>query len=126
MKQDILLAKKVLKVEAQAVLKLISRINQDFERSLDILERCAGRVIVTGMGKPGFIGRKIAATFASTGTPSLFLHPAEAIHGDLGMVTKQDVVLAISNSGETEEITKLLSISQIKHHLYQLTVAKSR
>ena len=101
MKQDQILAKKVLRVEAQAIRELIPRIGPAFERSLDLLERCAGRVVVTRMGKPGFIARKISAPFASTGTPSHFLHPAEATHGDLGLVTKQDVVIAISNSGET-------------------------
>lgn len=122
MKSDIQLAKKVLSVEAQAIQKLIPRIHRDFERALDLLEECSGRVIITGMGKPGFIGRKIAATLASTGTPSLFLHPAEAIHGDLGMVTKQDVVIAISNSGETEEITRLLStLKKIGAKLVALT-----
>ncbi|MBI4395255.1 MAG: KpsF/GutQ family sugar-phosphate isomerase [Candidatus Omnitrophica bacterium] len=122
MKSDLLLAKKILKVEAQAVQKLTCRINRSFERALDLVEQCSGRVVVTGMGKPGFIARKIAATFASTGTPSLFLHPAEAIHGDLGMVTKQDVILAISNSGETEEITRLLStIKKIGARLIALT-----
>ena len=122
MKQDLLLAKKVLKAESQAIHMLIGRINREFERALDLLQDCTGRVVVTGMGKPGLIGRKIAATFASTGTPSLFLHPAEAIHGDLGMVTKQDVVIAISNSGETEEITRLLStIKKIGARLIALT-----
>ena len=122
MKQDQILAKKVLRVEAQAIRELIPRIGPGFERSLDLLERCAGRVVVTGMGKPGFIARKISATFASTGTPSHFLHPAEATHGDLGMVTKQDVVIAISNSGETEEITRLLStIKKIGARLIALT-----
>ena len=122
MKSDIQLAKKVLSVEADAVKKLIPRINRDFERALDLLEHASGRVIITGMGKPGFIGRKMAATLASTGTPSLFLHPAEAIHGDLGMVTKQDVVIAISNSGETEEITRLLStLKKIGSKLIALT-----
>ncbi len=122
MKSDIRLAKKVLQVESDAVKKLTSHINRDFEQALDILEDCKGRVIITGMGKPGFIGRKIAATLASTGTPSQFLHPAEAIHGDLGMVTKQDVVIAISNSGETEEITRLLStIKKIGAKLIAMT-----
>ncbi len=122
MESDLKLAKKVLFVEAQAIKKLIPRINREFVRSLDLLEKCSGRVIVTGMGKPGFIGRKIAATLASTGTPSLFLHPAEAIHGDLGMVTRHDVVIAISNSGETEEITRLLStIKKIGSKLISLT-----
>ncbi len=110
MKQDRLLAQKVLRIEANAIKKLIPRINRNFEKALDLLAACAGRVVITGMGKPGLIGRKIAATMASTGTPSMFLHPAEAIHGDLGMVTRKDVVIAISNSGETEEITKLLSV----------------
>ncbi|OGX05249.1 MAG: hypothetical protein A3G87_06560 [Omnitrophica bacterium RIFCSPLOWO2_12_FULL_50_11] len=109
MKRDRELARKILHMESRAVRELIPRIDRNFERALDLLERCTGRVVLTGMGKPGFIGRKIAATLASTGTPSLFLHPAEAVHGDLGMVTKRDVVIAISNSGETEEITKLLS-----------------
>ena len=122
MKQDRLLARKVLKVEAQAIQKLMSRIDRDFERALDLMQQCSGRVVVTGMGKPGFIGRKIAATFASTGTPSFFVHPAEAIHGDLGMITKQDIVIAISNSGETEEITRLLStIKKIGARLIALT-----
>ena len=110
MKRDLQLAKRILQSEAKAILGLIRQVNQEFENALDLIENCMGRVIVTGMGKPGLIGRKIAATLASTGTPSLFLHPAEAVHGDLGMVTKQDVVIAISNSGETEEVTRLLSI----------------
>lgn len=109
MKNDRELARKILHIESRAVRELIPRIDRNFERALDLLERCTGRIVITGMGKPGFIGRKIAATLASTGTPSLFLHPADAVHGDLGMVTKQDVILAISNSGETEEITRLLS-----------------
>lgn len=122
MKQDRILAKRVLQIEAQAIKKIMSRINVDFEKALDLLEACPGRVVVTGMGKPGFIGRKIAATMASTGTPSLFLHPAEAIHGDLGMVTRKDVVIAISNSGETEEITKLLStIKKIGARIISMT-----
>ncbi len=110
MKKDKELAKQVLRSEAKAIQGLISRIDRQFEAAIDLIINAEGRVIVTGMGKPGLIGRKIAATLASTGTPSLFLHPAEALHGDLGMVTKSDVVLAISNSGETEEVTKLLSV----------------
>ncbi len=122
MKSDRTLAKKIIKVEADAIKALLSRIDQKFEKALSLLENASGRVIITGMGKPGLIGRKIAATLASTGTPSLFLHPAEAIHGDLGMVTRHDVVLAISNSGETEEITKLLStIKKIGSKLIALT-----
>ncbi|MFH0731991.1 MAG: KpsF/GutQ family sugar-phosphate isomerase [Candidatus Omnitrophota bacterium] len=103
-------AKKVLIVEANAIRQLIPRLTKDFEKATDIILACLGRVVVTGMGKPGIIGMKISATLSSTGTPSLFLHPAEAIHGDLGRVTKADVILALSNSGETEEILKLLPI----------------
>jgi len=122
MKSDLVLAKKIIKIESNAIGALSSRIDRKFEKTLDLLENAGGRIIITGMGKPGLIGRKIAATLASTGTPSLFLHPAEAIHGDLGMVTKQDVVIAISNSGETEEITKLLStIKKIGSKLIALT-----
>src|SRR3990167_9450550 len=109
MKEDRELAKKILRVESQTINRLISRLDSNFEKALDLMERCSGRVVVTGMGKPGFIGRKISATLSSTGTPSLFVHPAEAVHGDLGMITKRDVMIAISNSGETEEIVKLLS-----------------
>lgn len=122
MKSDRDLAKKIITIESDAIKAFLSRVDQKFEKALDLLEHANGRVVITGMGKPGLIGRKIAATLASTGTPSLFLHPAEAIHGDLGMVTKQDVVIAISNSGETEEITKLLStIKKIGSKLIALT-----
>jgi arabinose-5-phosphate isomerase len=101
-------AKRVLKVEAEAVLRMAERLGEEFERATGILQRCKGRVIVTGMGKSGLVGKKIAATLASTGTPAFFLHPAEASHGDLGTVTDKDVILAISNSGETEEIIGLI------------------
>lgn len=101
------IARKVLEIEAAAILDLVGRLDQSFDRAVEILFACSGRVVVTGMGKSGLIGNKISATFASTGTPSLFLHPAEAIHGDLGRIVKGDVVLAISNSGETEEILAL-------------------
>lgn len=103
-------AKKVLRIEAEAILALIDKINGEFSRAMEIILSCKGRVVVTGMGKSGLIGKKIAATLASTGTPALFLHPAEGIHGDLGMVMKGDVIIAISNSGETEEIVKLLPV----------------
>ena len=116
------LAKEVLKIEADAIRYLIDRIDDSFNKVIDIMFACTGRIVVTGMGKPGLIGRKIAATLASTGTPSVFMHPAEAIHGDLGMVTKEDVVLAISHSGETEEIVKLLNtIKKIGAKLIALT-----
>jgi arabinose-5-phosphate isomerase len=101
-------AKEVLRIEAAAISSLIGRIDKNFEKAVKIILTCNGKAVVTGMGKPGFIGAKISATFSSTGTPSLYLHPADAIHGDLGRVTKDDVVLAISNSGETEEIVRLL------------------
>ena len=105
MTQDV--ARKVFEIEAAAILDLVGRLDQRFDRAVELLFCCTGRVVVTGMGKSGLIGNKISATFASTGTPSLFLHPAEAIHGDLGRIVKGDVVLAISNSGETEEILAL-------------------
>jgi arabinose-5-phosphate isomerase len=101
-------AKRVLKIEADAVAALIDRIDERFEQAVEIILDCKGRVVVTGMGKSGLIGKKIAATLASTGTPALFLHPAEGIHGDLGMVTRGDTVIALSNSGETEEIARML------------------
>lgn len=101
-------ARKVLEIESQAILGLIPRIDEAYDRALDILVACRGRVVVTGMGKSGLIGQKISATLTSTGSPSLFLHPAEAIHGDLGTIVKGDAVLAISHSGETEELLGLL------------------
>jgi arabinose-5-phosphate isomerase len=101
-------AKEVLKIEAQAIHDLIKRIDKNFEKAVNIILKTKGRIIVTGMGKPGFIAQKISATLSSTGTPSLYLHPAEALHGDLGRVTKDDCIIAISNSGETEEIISLL------------------
>ena len=104
------IAKRVLQIEADAVLALKSRINGDFSRAVDIILACQGKVVVTGMGKSGLICQKIAATMASTGTPTFFLHPAEGIHGDLGMLAKGDVVIAISNSGETEEVCRILPV----------------
>ncbi|MFC1884219.1 SIS domain-containing protein [Thermodesulfobacteriota bacterium] len=101
-------AKEVLRIEAQSILALVERIDRKFEDTVDMILESKGRVILTGMGKSGLIARKISATLNSTGTPSLFLHPAEAIHGDLGMVTPDDVVLAISNSGQTSEINRIL------------------
>jgi arabinose-5-phosphate isomerase len=103
-------AKKVLKIEADAITALIERVGDGFVKSVELILACKGRVVVTGMGKSGLIGKKIAATLASTGTPALFLHPAEGIHGDLGMVTRGDIIIAISNSGSTEEIVKLLPV----------------
>lgn len=103
-------ARKVLRVEADAIYALIDRLGGEFTRAVEIIMSCKGRVVVTGMGKSGLIGKKIAATLASTGTPALFLHPAEGIHGDLGMVMRGDVIIAISNSGTTEEIVKILPV----------------
>jgi arabinose-5-phosphate isomerase len=101
-------ARRVLRIEAEAIGELLARLDARFEQVANLLMECKGRVVVTGMGKSGLIGRKIAATFSSTGTPSVFLHPAEAVHGDLGMLMRDDVVLAISYGGETEEIIALL------------------
>ncbi len=103
-------AKDVLKAEAEGILGLIERIGSEFEKAIDLIMQARGRVIVTGMGKSGLVARKISATLSSTGTPSFFLHPAEAIHGDLGMVTRNEVVIAISNGGRTPEINTLLPI----------------
>jgi arabinose-5-phosphate isomerase len=101
-------AKKVLRIEAEAISDLIERIDDRFERAVELLYACRGRAVVTGMGKSGIICRKIAATLNSIGTPAVFLHPADAIHGDLGMIVAGDVVLALSNSGETAELIRLL------------------
>ncbi len=101
-------ARKVLRIEAQAVLDLIDRVDDRFVQAVDILFDCQGKVMLTGMGKSGLVGKKIASTLSSTGTPAFFLHPAEALNGDLGILGRGDVVIAISNSGETEEIVKLL------------------
>lgn len=102
------IARRVLKIEADAITDLASRVDERFDAAVEILLLCQGRVVVTGMGKSGLIGRKIAATFSSTGTPAVFLHPAEALHGDLGVLVRGDVLLAISYSGDTEEIIGLL------------------
>ena len=101
-------AKRVLKTEAAAISALTDKLNSDFEKAVEMLYECKGRVVVTGMGKSGLVGKKIAATLASTGTPAFFLHPAEASHGDIGMVTSRDIIIAISNSGETNELTALV------------------
>ena len=103
-------AKKVIRIEAEALLALADAINGEFERAVDLILASVGRVVVTGMGKSGLIGQKIASTMASTGTPAFFLHPAEGIHGDLGMIMKGDVVVALSNSGETEEVLRILPV----------------
>jgi arabinose-5-phosphate isomerase len=102
------IASRVLRHEAQAILDLIPKLDHEFERAVELIEQSKGRVVLTGMGKSGHIAVKVAATLASTGTPAFFLHPAEGVHGDLGMVTADDIVLAYSNSGETNEILNIL------------------
>jgi arabinose-5-phosphate isomerase len=104
------IAKNTLKLEADAIYNIIDKINEDFIKAINLIYDCKGRVVITGMGKSGIIAKKIAATMSSTGTPSLFLHPAEGVHGDLGMLSKSDVVIAISNSGETTEIVSILPV----------------
>ena len=121
---DLALARKVLQTEAAAILGLVDRLDESFETAVRLLMECRGRVIVTGMGKSGIISRKIAATLASTGTPAFFLHPAEAIHGDLGVVQSDDVVVALSNTGETDELLRLLeTIKRLGARLVAITGA---
>jgi arabinose-5-phosphate isomerase len=119
---DLIEARRVIEVEAAALTGLIGRLDATFTQALDMLAACRGRVITTGMGKSGIIARKLAATFASTGTPAQYLHPAEAVHGDLGNVIEGDVVVALSHSGETEEIARLLeTIKRLDVGLIALT-----
>jgi arabinose-5-phosphate isomerase len=106
-------AREVLKIEAQSILNLVEKIDINFSRAVDLICKSKGRVIITGIGKSGLIGRKIVATLTSTGTQALFLHPVEGIHGDLGIVTKEDILLAISNSGETHELIPV--INSVRH-----------
>ncbi len=118
--------REVLRTEAAAILSLAERIGPEFDLAIASIAACKGHLVVTGMGKAGLVGQKISATFASTGTPSIFLHPAEAYHGDLGRVLAADVVLAISNSGETEEVARLLpSLKQIGAKIIAITAAKT-
>ncbi len=108
--KKISIATKVLINESKAIAKKAKTLDKGFEKIINFLAKNKGRIIVTGMGKPGFIAQKVSATMSSTGTPSLYLHPAEALHGDLGRVTREDVIIAFSNSGETEEVIKLIPI----------------
>ncbi len=103
-------AKRVLKIEADAIRSLMERIDENFEKAVELIYRCRGKVVVMGVGKSGIVARKIAATLASTGTPAFFIHPVEGMHGDLGMLAKEDVVMILSNSGETEEISRILPL----------------
>jgi len=115
-------ARRVLQIEAQAIQDVLARLNANFEKAVDVLFACKGRVAVSGMGKSGLIGRKISATLSSTGTPSFFLHPAEALHGDLGMLARGDAMLAVSYSGETQEIIQLLeALKRLEMPLVTLT-----
>jgi arabinose-5-phosphate isomerase len=115
-------ARRVLKIEAQAIQDVLARLDASFEKAVEILFACKGRVVVSGMGKSGLIGRKISATFSSTGTPSFFLHPAEALHGDLGMLARSDAMLAVSYGGETQEIIQLLeALKRLEMPLITLT-----
>jgi arabinose-5-phosphate isomerase len=115
-------ARRVLKIEAQAIQDVLARLDASFEKAVEIVFGCKGRVVVTGMGKSGLIGRKISATFSSTGTPSFFLHPAEALHGDLGMLARGDALLAVSYGGETQEIIQLLeALKRLEMPLVTLT-----
>lgn len=116
------IAKRVLEIESEAIKKLIDRLDENFSKAVDLVYEAKGRVVVTGMGKSGIIGKKIASTFASVGTPALFVHAAEGIHGDLGMIVKDDLIIAISNSGETEEIITLVpSLKRFGNKLIGLT-----
>ncbi len=103
-------AKRVLKVEAQSILDLAERMDESFSQAVEVLYHCKGKVVLMGMGKSGLVGRKISSTFASTGTPSFFLHPAEGLNGDFGMLAKEDVIIAISKSGETRELLEVLPL----------------
>jgi arabinose-5-phosphate isomerase len=115
-------ARRVLKIEAQAIQEVLARLDASFEKAVEILFACKGRVVVGGMGKSGLIGRKISATLSSTGTPSFFLHPAEALHGDLGMLARGDAMLAVSYGGETQEIIQLLeALKRLEVPLVTLT-----
>jgi arabinose-5-phosphate isomerase len=117
-------ARRVLEAEAEAVRALIDRLDHRFEQAVTLVATCRGRVVVTGMGKSGLVGKKLAATLASTGTPALFLHPAEGVHGDLGMLVRGDLVIALSNSGETDEILAL--VPAIKRLAVPLVVLTGR
>lgn len=120
-------ARRVLRIEAQAIQDVLARLDATFDRAVDLFFACKGRVVVAGMGKSGIVGKKISATLSSTGTPSFFLHPAEALHGDLGMIARGDVMLAVSYGGETREIIALLdALKRLEIPLVALTgISKS-
>ncbi len=115
-------AKKVLEIESEAIKNLMKQLDDNFSQAVDLVSRCKGRVIVTGMGKSGLVGRKIASTLSSTGTSAFFVHPVEGMHGDMGMVMKEDIILALSYSGETEEIKRILPlVKRLRLKLITLT-----
>ncbi len=122
--KDILVAKKAIDREVEALEMMKNELDENLSKVLDLIERSKGRVIVTGMGKSGHIGRKIAATLASTGTPSFFVHPGEASHGDLGMLTSDDIVLAISNGGESKELSDILMYCK-RYHIPLISMTKN-
>ena len=123
---DLERAREVLRTEARAILGVADRLGEEFGRAIAMILECRGHLVVTGMGKAGLVGQKISATFASTGTPSIFLHPAEAYHGDLGRVLKEDLVLALSYSGETDELVRLLPpIRQIGARVVAVTAGRA-
>jgi arabinose-5-phosphate isomerase len=125
MEKDLAHGRKVIGYEIQALRKLVARLGREFSHAVEAVVRCEGRVVVTGMGKAGIVGQKVSATLASTGTPSHFLHPAEAVHGDLGRIVGEDLVLAFSYSGETEEIVRLLpSLRKIGAKLISVTAER--
>ncbi|MBU4310954.1 SIS domain-containing protein, partial [bacterium] len=103
-------AKRVLEIESEAIKDLIEQLDSNFSQAIELINKCKGRVIVTGLGKSGLIGRKIASTLSSTGTSAFFVHPVEGMHGDMGMVMKEDIVLILSYSGETEEMKRILPL----------------
>lgn len=107
------IARKTMKIEAQAILEASKRINDNIDKAVDIIVNCKGRIVITGMGKSGIIAKKIASTLSSTGTPAIFLHPAEGGHGELGVITKDDCVIAVSNSGETDELIYILPVIKL-------------
>ena len=115
-------AREVLDIETRGLAAVRDRLDDSFVRALGIMAGCSGRVVITGLGKSGLVGRKIAATLSSTGTPSFFLHPVEGAHGDLGMIRHEDVIVAISNSGETDELNNILpSLKSLAGHVISLT-----
>ena len=123
--QDVAHGQRVIRYEMRALKQLVRRIGRDFSHAVEMIVSCEGRVVVTGMGKAGIVGQKVSATLSSTGTPSHYLHTAEALHGDLGRIVAEDVVLAFSNSGETDEVVRLLpSLRKIGAKLISVTAGR--